>query len=144
MNTAAMRNIGAGVGLAAAIVLGSGAGAFAHECINSSRSDQGNQQAGSHSQAWWTLHVEDAIAGDAAAGYITGEQAECILETYSATGAPMSFTIMVKGANGQGGTLGSRNPNPGLMADGTGIDHLFDAYGAQILASYAACGADFG
>ncbi len=144
MKKAVIRNIGAGLGLAAAIVIGSGAGAFAHECINSSRSDQGNAKAGANSQSWWTLDVVGAIYGDAQAGYITTQQAECIIAAYEATGAPMSFTIKVKGANGQDGTLGAKNPNDGLMADGKGIDHLFDAYGAQIFGSYAGCGASLG
>ena len=112
MRSRLIRDIGAGFGLAAAIVLGTGATAFAHECINSSRSDKGNEKAGSNSQAWFTIHVEDALAGDVEDGLITGDQAECILEEYGATGSLMSFTIHVKGATGQNGTIA-------LMADGS-------------------------
>jgi hypothetical protein len=136
-------NAGAGVALAAALVLGSGAGAYAHECFNPSRSDQGNAKAGANSQAWFTLVVASAIQGDVLSGAITQQQADCILAEYEATGAPSSFTLLVKGAVGQGGTIGAHNPNAGLMADGKGIDHLFAAYGEQIGGSYAACGAGF-
>lgn len=134
---------GAGVALAAALVLGSGAGAYAHECLNSSRSDQGNAKAGANSQAWFTLVVDSAIQGDVLAGTITQQQADCIKAAYAATGAPSSFTLMVKGAVGQDGVIAAHNPNSGLMGDGKGIDHLFAAYGAQIGGSYAACGAGF-
>jgi hypothetical protein len=143
MRSQLIRRVGAGLGLAAAIVLGTGATAFAHECINSSRSDKGNEKAGANSQAWFTIHVEEALAGDVADGLITGDQAACILEEYSATGSPMSFTIHVKGAVGQDGTIGSHNPNEELMSDGRGIDHFIDLYGAAIFGSYAACDAEF-
>lgn len=144
MKSALLRNVGAGLGLAAVIVLGSGAAAFAHECFIPNRSDQGNAKAGTNSQAWWTLEVEAAVWGDVEMGYLTSDQAECILDAYASTGAPMSFTILVKGANGQHGTLGAKNPNTALMADGNGVDHLFASYADEIIGSYAECGAPFG
>ncbi|HZW42722.1 MAG TPA: hypothetical protein VFE99_10470 [Agromyces sp.] len=134
---------GAGLGLAAALVLGTGAAAFAHECYNPSRSDQGNASAGANSQAWFTLVVSDAIQGDADSGFITQEQADCIQDAYAATGAPASFTLMVKGAVGQDGVIADHNPNGFLATDGKGIDHAFDAYGEQIFGSYATCGVAF-
>lgn len=137
------RRLAAGAALAGALVLGSGAAAFAHECYNASRSDKGNEMAGSNSQAWFTLVVSDAIQGDADSGLITQEQADCINEAYAETGAPASFTFHVKGANGQDGLLAGNNPNDGLMANGKGIDHAFDAYGDAIFGSYAACGVEF-
>ena len=137
------RRIAAGAALAGALVLGSGAGAWAHECYNASRSAKGNEMAGSKSQAWFTLVVSDAIQGDAESGLITQEQADCIIEAYAATGAPASFTIHVKGATGQDGVLAGHNPNDGLMTNGTGIDHAFAAYGDAIFGSYAACGVEF-
>lgn len=137
------RRLGAATGLAAAVVLGSGVTAYAHECINSSRSDMGNTQAGANSQAWFTLNVEDALAGDVESGAITEEQAACIYDAYAATGSPLSFTIHVKGVVGQGGVIGANNPNEGLMSDGRGIDHVFDTYGEAIVGSYLGCGAGF-
>jgi len=137
-------NVGAGVALAAALALGSGAAAYAHECYNASRSDQGNAKAGEHSQAWFTLVVADAINGDVESGFITPEQATCIEAAYMATGAPSSFTVMVKGAVGQDGLIAGHNPNTMHAADGKGIDHLFAAYGEQIMGSYLGCGVEFG
>jgi hypothetical protein len=138
-----MVRLGAGAALAAGLVFGSGAGAWAHECYNASRSAQGNAMAGSHSKAWFTLVVADAIQGDADGGFITQAQADCIKAAYAASGAPASFTFHVKGATGQDGVLADHNPNKGLMANGKGIDHAFDAYGAEIFGSYAACGVSF-
>ncbi|MDY0910160.1 hypothetical protein [Microbacterium sp. CFBP9034] len=138
-----MTNAAAGVALAAALALGSGAAAYAHECYNPSRSDQGDAKAGSHSQAWFTLVVADAIQGDAASGFITQAEADCIKAAYVATGAPASFTLMVKGAVGQDGVIAAHNPNLAHATDGKGIDHAFAAYGEQIFGSYAACGVEF-
>ena len=138
-----LKNVCAGVALATALTLGSGAVAYAHECYNPSRSDQGDAKAGSNSQAWFTLVVADAIQGDADSGFITQEQADCITAAYAATGAPSSFTLMVKGAVGQGGVIAAHNPNLELATNGKGIDHAFAAYGEQIFGSYAVCGVEF-
>jgi hypothetical protein len=56
---------------------------------------------------------------------------------------PLTFTIHVKGAVGQDGVLADNNPNSWLMANGRGVDHFFDVYGAAIGASFAACGVPF-
>lgn len=131
-----LTNIGAGVALAAAAVLGTGAAAYAHECFNPNRSEQGNAGA-SNSESWLTVHVAELTAG------LPEADAECVLAAYAATGAPTSFTIKVKGANGQDGTLGANNPNRETKAsDGTGIDEIFAAHGADIVGSFAACGVE--
>jgi hypothetical protein len=100
-------------------------------------------KAGANSQAWFTLVVADAIQGDAGSGMITQQQADCIKAAYAATGSPSSFTVLVKGAVGQNGVIAAHNPHSEHAADGKGIDHLFPAYGQQILGSYAACGVQF-
>ena len=129
-----LTNITAGVALAAAGVLGTGVAAYAHECFNPNRSEQGNAGA-SNSQAWLTVHVSELTMG------MPEEDASCVLAAYAATGAPESFTIMVKGAQGQGGTIGANNPNRDVKAaDGKGIDEIFAAYGAEIAGSFAECG----
>ena len=69
-----LTNVGAGIALAAALALGSGAAAYAHECYNPSRSDQGDAKAGANSKAWFTLVVADAIQGDADSGFITQDE----------------------------------------------------------------------
>ncbi len=128
-----LTNIGAGVALAAIGVLGTGAAAYAHECYNANRSEKGNAGA-SNSQTWLTVHVEELTFG------MDPADAECVLDTYAATGAPMSFTIKIKGANGNGGTIAANNPNRDVKAsDGKGIDEIFAAYGAEIAGSFAAC-----
>ena len=138
-----LTNVGAGVALAAALALGTGAAAYAHECYNPSRSDQGDAKAGANSQAWFTLVVNDAIQGDVTTEFITQEEADCIKAAYAGSGAPASFTVMVKGAVGQGGVIAAHNPNLAHAADGKGIDHIFPAYGEQIGGSYALCGVAF-
>jgi hypothetical protein len=134
MFTRTLTNIGAGVALAAVAVLGTGAAAYAHECFNPNRSEQGNAGA-SNSESWLTVHVAELTAG------LPEADATCVLDAYAATGAPMSFTIKIKGANGQDGTLGSNNPNRETKAaDGQGIDEIFAAHGADIAGSFAMCG----
>lgn len=130
-----MTNIGAGVALGAAAVLGTGAAAYAHECFNPNRSEQGNAGA-SNSQAWLTVHVEELTS------HLDDVTASCVLDAYAETGAPSSFTILVKGANGQGGTIASNNPHPDKASDGTGIDQIFAAHGTDIMGSFDACGAE--
>ena len=130
-----LTNIGAGVALAAIGVLGTGAAAYAHECYNANRSDKGNAGA-SHSQAWLTVYIEELTFG------LSEEDASCVLDAYAETGAPMSFTIMVKGANGNGGTIASNNPNDWKAADGKGIDEIFAAHGADIMGSFETCGVE--
>ncbi len=130
-----LTNIAAGVALAAAGVLATGAAAYAHECFNPNRSEQGNAGA-SHSEAWLTVHVAELTMG------LPEEDATCVLDEYAATGAPASFTIKVKGANGQGGTVAANNPHEEKAADGQGIDEIFAAYGAEIVGSFEACGAE--
>ncbi|GAA4375829.1 hypothetical protein [Agromyces bauzanensis] len=137
-----MTNIGAGIGLAAAISLGSGMAAYAHDCYVPNRSAQGNAGV-SNSQAWFTLYIPDALAGDVANGVITTEQADCIFDLYTQGGGPEVVSIMYKGAAGQGGLIGANNPNDWLMSNGTGVDHFFDTYGGLIFGSYEACGASF-
>ncbi len=137
MFTRTLTNIGAGVALAAVAVLGTGAAAYAHECFNPNRSEQGNAGA-SNSQSWLTVHIEELTAG------MPEADAECVLDAYATTGAPSSFTIKIKGANGQGGTLGTNNPNHDTKAgDGQGIDEIFAAYGAEIAGSFESCGVAF-
>lgn len=130
-----MTNIGAGVALAAAAVLGTGAAAYAHECFNPNRSEKGNAGA-SNSQAWLTVYFEELTMG------LSEADATCVIDAYAETGAPMSYTILVKGAVGQDGTIASNNPHSEKAADGSGIDEIFAAHGGDIMGSFAACGVD--
>ncbi|QGF24106.1 hypothetical protein [Raineyella fluvialis] len=143
MFTNLIRRAGGAAVIAVGLAVATTSVASAHECYIASRSAQGNAMAGSNSQAWYTLVVADAIQGDVTAGRITQTQANCIKSAYAATGAPSSFTIHVKGVTGQDGVLAAHNPNDALMTNGKGVDHAFDAYGAQIFGSYAQCGVSF-
>ncbi|MGW9629468.1 hypothetical protein ACWGST_02100 [Agromyces sp. NPDC055520] len=136
MSKRTLTNITAGLALAAAGVLATGAGAYAHECFNPNRSEQGNAGA-SNSQTWLTVHIEELTMG------LPEDDAACVLDAYAATGAPSSFTIKIKGANGSGGTIGANNPNVDVKAaDGKGIDEIFAAHGADIAGSFMACGVE--
>jgi hypothetical protein len=117
---------------ATALVLGAGT-ASAHECFNASRSQQGNQAAGTHSQAWTTL---DSLARS----FLPAEQADCVLGELAAAGISTTTAVHVKGANGQDGVIAEHNPHDEKHGDGSGIDHLFDAYGPAFGAAFAACG----
>ncbi|HET7799923.1 MAG TPA: hypothetical protein VFL38_05845, partial [Humibacillus xanthopallidus] len=110
MGRVAGRCVGA-FALAGVLVAGSGVGAWAHECFNASRSEQGNTMAGSRSQSWVTIAVADLIAEDVANGLYTEQDGACIYDAYAATGSPVTFTVKIKGANGTDGVLGASNKN---------------------------------
>ncbi len=122
-------------------VLLTGSAAMAHECYNASRQGtQGDIAAGTHSQAWFYVTIEDIVGFDIADGLYTEEDAPCVLAGWRARGGAESFTIHVKGANGQDGVV-ARNAPSERTSDGRGIDHLshagdFDLYAAVL----AECG----
>jgi hypothetical protein len=128
------------VAAAAALVTVSAGSAWAHDCFNASRSDTGNAAAGSHSQAWFTLAISDAVAEDVANGLYTEEQGVCVYQAWLDGGGPVSVTFHVKGANGSGGILAENNPNEGLLSNGRGIDHFSAAYADLIATAFSACG----
>ena len=119
-----------------ALVLGASA-ASAHECFNASRSQQGNEAAGTHSQAWIYLDLAAELQG---AG--TPAQVDCLLAELGAAGVPMTLSLHVKGATGQDGVIAAHNPNEEHATDGRGIDHFFDAYGAAFGGAFETCGVD--
>jgi len=131
------RRTGAALALSAIIVTGSGAGAFAFDCYNASRSEKGNEKAGTRSQSWFTLNVSDLIAEDVENGLYSAEDGECILDAYTATGAPVSVTIHVTAGSG---VIGERNPNSERMTDGRGLDHYFESYAGDVIGAFESCG----
>ena len=134
------RRSGAALALSALIVTGSGAGAFAHDCYNASRSAKGDAQAGTHSQAWVQVNVADLIADDVANGVYSAEDGECILAAYTEAGGRLSASIHVKGANGQDGVIGLNNPHTEKASDGRGIDHFFESQFGIIIGAFEGCG----
>lgn len=127
---------------ATALIISAGP-AMAHECYIASRSWQGNLMAGTRSQAWFLVDLNQEFAADVQAGQLTVDQASCLITQLTANGVPLQFTIHVKGANGSGGVLADNNPNTWLMSNGTGVDHFFDVYGQAIGTSFATCGVPF-
>lgn len=113
-------------GLTAVLVLGSGASAFAHECFIPNRSDKGNENA-AKSQQWMPL--ADIIT------MFEPEAAACLIPALEEQGVDTSTLLF--GHH----TLGENRASGDWMADGSGVDHLFAAYGAQIGAAMESCGA---
>ena len=134
------RRSGAALALSAAIVTASGAGAFAHDCFNASRSAKGDAQAGTQSQAWVQINVADLIAEDVANDVYSAEDGQCILAAYTEAGGRLSASIHVKGATGQDGLIGLNNPHPEKASDGRGIDHFFESQFGIIIGAFETCG----
>jgi hypothetical protein len=116
-------------GVAAAVLALGGVGsAFAHECFNASRSDQGNAGASS-SKVWLTVQIADFYS-DPELG-LTEQQAAQATQLALDAGVPSSVTIFI-GTH----TIAEGTPSMSLLghaSDGQGIDHFFDAYGAQLV-----------
>lgn len=124
------------VALTAALGLATATTAAAHECYNASRSDKGNEMAGSKSQAWFTLHLTDIVADEIAGGMYDQATGKCLLKEWAAAGLPESFTIKIRA--GKDGVVGGPNND-----DGKGIDHAFAAFGDDIVGAYDTCGVEF-
>lgn len=121
----------------AALVLASGSTAWAHECYNASRSDQGNIGA-DHSPVWYTVVVRDfARTGEP----FPAQYADCFLANWFAAGGPESFTTFIGDTgNGRDIILGAGNGVPDrVLVDGHGIDHIAPSYQALANASLAPC-----
>src|SRR5215207_1856272 len=113
------------LGIAAPTVLG-------HECFIATRSAQGDVGA-DHSERWGRLTLADIfgfiheVVGGAP---LTPAQASWAVSTAVAQGLPADgWLVRMDKTVGEG----SNNPN---LTDGKGLDHLADAYGAQIVGIY--------
>lgn len=113
---------------AVAAVLGAATPAFAQDCFNASRSDQGNAGA-AHSKSWVTVTVADFAHSPE---FPPGTDPDCFVAYWSSHGGPASFTIRSNKTIGEG----SSNPN---LANGKGIDHIDDAYGQLLGEAIGAC-----
>jgi hypothetical protein len=122
------------VSIAAAAAIATPTAALAHECYNASRSAQGNAGA-SNSQRWLTIETAEFFASAHEFLPIPPLTPAQIAEAGSmatAQGIPSTFTIFI-GAKTIGEAAAAYEKN-GKSADGKGIDHLFDAYGNQLVA----------
>lgn len=133
--------LGAAIAMTAAIGLATATTAAAHECFNASRSDQGNEMAGSKSNTWFTLVPAEIIAEEVDAGMYDAATGECILAEWEAGGLPESVVVKVVG--GKDGVLAGGVTSQELLSNGNGIDHAFAAYGDVIVGGYIECGVPF-
>ena len=131
----------ASASLLSLLILAVGASsAFAHECYNASRSEQGDAGA-QHSDNWFNLTLEfvfTVILPEETGIELTPEQLAWALDQAEAAGIPSGFVIRVDktlGFNGKG------ELTPGFdmhAADGKGIDHAVAAYGEDIFGIFFA------
>lgn len=114
--------------VAAAAVIGAGTPAFAHECYIANRSDQGDAGA-THSDRWVTVTV-DGFAHSPE--FPPGFDPDCFVAYWLSHGGPASFTVR------SDKTIGEDSSNPNL-ANGSGLEHIEDAWGALLGESLGAC-----
>jgi hypothetical protein len=124
----------AATALAGLLVLPAAGTVLGHECYIISRSDTGDAHA-ANSKAWdWlTLHDVFAFILPAVTGgpSLTPGQIDWALQQAAAQGIPNAWVTRADKTIG----AGSSNPN---LANGKGLDHLADVYGAQLGAIYFA------
>jgi hypothetical protein len=107
---------------------------FAHECVISSRSAQGDAGA-THSSRWAVLTLADIL------GFINTEIPG--QENAPLTPAQIDWAVANRGdlplswVTRTDKTIGEGSSNPNL-ANGKGLDHLADLYGQQVGALYFA------
>lgn len=122
-------------------VLMSAGTALAHDCINVSRSDQGNAMAGSMSQAWQVMDIGALTDEFVGAGIWTEAQQQCVLTAAADAGIPLTFTTQVKVRTG---VIAANNPQDKVASDGHGIDEWFTTYGGALFDVVVnQCGATF-
>lgn len=112
----------------AAAVIGASTPALAHECYIANRSAQGNAGA-THSSRWVTV----TVAGFAhSPDFPPGFDPDCFVAYWLSHGGPTGFTVRTDKTIGEG----SSNPN---LANGSGLEHIEDAWGALLGESLGAC-----
>jgi hypothetical protein len=122
--------------VAATVVL-TAAPALSHECYIASRSWQGNLMAGTNSQAWFQVDLNQEFNNDPT---LSDADRQCQITQLTAHGVPLVFTITSRAPLDRTGSWRTTNPNSWLITNGKGVDHFFDVYGPAIGASFATCG----
>lgn len=107
--------------LASVLAIASVGSAFAHECVISSRSAQGNEGA-THSKVWGKLYLAEIL--DFAFG-LNPAQIEWAVEHRGDFNLPEYWVTRFDKTIGEG----SSNPN---LADAKGLDHLQALVGGQV------------
>jgi hypothetical protein len=130
-----VRRVLTAVVLAGAVAAISVSSVFAHECTIVSRSDTGDAMAAAHSPKWGVLTLDDVftsiLPGELGAPPLSAAQQQWAVQQAEAAGIPYSFVTRTDK------TIGENSNNPNL-ADGKGLDHLADVYGAQLAGIYFA------
>ena len=114
--------------MAAALVLAFANPAAARDCYIANRSDTGNTNA-THSTRWITVTVQEFVNSP---DFPPGVDPDCFVEFWLANGGPEAFTVRSDKVIGEG----SSNPN---LANGKGLEHIEEAFGALIGAAVEAC-----
>lgn len=120
------KRMGMAVAGAAAGALLFGTAASAHECFIVSRSDRGDLMA-MNSARWAALTPADIVMFAP-----PGTDQACFVDFWLSNGGPASLTVRSDKTIGEG----SNNPN---LANGKGLEHAEDVFGALFGAAVAAC-----
>jgi hypothetical protein len=130
------------VAATAALVLVSSSAASAFECINTSRSAQGNAGAAG-SNGWFSLPLEEvffflaASADDPEFNLPSADPSDIAGMVADAEAAGVPSVFLINAHTVAAGGLEGHDRN-GVLADGHGIDHFPEVYGAQLFAAYCA------
>jgi hypothetical protein len=125
--------------LTAAVAIGlvglTASAAVAHECVNVSRSAQGNAGAAG-SKGWFTLTLSmlysDVVANpDPGFPAATQDDVPGMVASAESLGVPSSFVIHI-----QATAMGGKGVPERLTSDGRGIDHFVDAYLPQLIQAF--------
>ncbi len=119
--------------LSAVLAVASVGAVAAHECVISSRSAQGDAGA-THSSRWMVLTLADIL------GFINQEidpSLPALTPDQIAWAVANRGDLPLSWVTRSNKTIGENSSNPNL-ADGKGLDHLADLYGAQVGALYFA------
>jgi len=116
-----VRRLGAAGALAAGFILAGGGAALAHECFNTSTSENGTAAKGQHSNSWAYVPTQEIIDDVLSEIGGTAEQQKCFTSAALATMGD-AIALGIGPARGTDSVIALNSPNTG---DGRGIDHLF-------------------
>jgi len=118
--------------LALSVVLAGAGSVFAHECVISSRSNQGDAAAAAHSKVWTQLPLALVLGFIHMEVHGTPLTANQISWALAHRGSlPLSWTVRSDKTIGEG----SSNPN---LGNWNGLDHLVELVGPAVVQLYFA------
>jgi hypothetical protein len=131
--------------LAASLLAVTAGATLAHECYVVNRSQTGSQQAGTNSKSWIYVTLPDLAmfisdpSDPTAPPPLVGAQVAAFVAKAQELGVPYDFSVFIGGRPKTGGfTIGENDgfEKNGHGTDGSGVDHFFSAYFAQVVAAY--------